>query len=203
MEGVWWRRPVASGGPGARARRARTPVSPLSLLFWTVRPIVAIGVSGLRLHGVNLIGDAADWEGAALGAVAPQFLHDVFVIVRAIVVGETGKGLGQNGGGVYVFQPPLPGDIQPKGVEEGDVLILHGGRVWADAKGVDDAFGVDDLEYKLLFGFGYGFPGGAGGERLFGGAHFAGDAGGDGGRLKVVGGLGDGGPGVTSWDHQQ
>ena len=87
-------------------------------------------------------------------------------------------------------------------MKQGDVLILHGGRVWTDAEGVDDAFGLDDLEYKLLFGFGYGFPGAAEGERLFGSAHFAGDAGGDGGRLKVVGGLGDSRPGVTSWDHQ-
>src|SRR5260370_40208579 len=88
-------------------------------------------------------------------------------------------------------------------MKQGDVLILHGGRVWTDAEGVDDAFGIDDLEYKLLVGFRYGFPGAAEGERLFGRAHFAGDGGGDGGRLKVVGGWGDGRPGVTSRDHQQ
>src|ERR1700676_4332460 len=192
MEGVWWRRRVASGGPGVRARRARTPVSPLSLLFWTVRPIVAIGTSGFGLHGVNLIGDAADWEWAALGAVAPQFLHDVFVIVRAIVVGETGKGLGQNVVGVDVLQTRFPGDIQHQARKQADGLVLHWGGVGADAEGVHDAFGLDDLKYKLLFGFGYGFPRAAEGKRLLGSAHFAGDAGGDGGRLKGVGGLGNG-----------
>src|SRR5260370_29984987 len=107
----WQRRRVASGGPGVGARRARTLGFPLSLLFWPVRSVVAIGTSGFGLHGVNLIGDAADWEWAALGAVAPQFVHDVFVIVRAIVVGETGKGLGQNVVVVDVFQTRFPGDI--------------------------------------------------------------------------------------------
>ena len=85
----------------------------LSLLFWTVRSIVAIGTGGLGLHGVNLIGDAANGEWAALGAVTPQFLHDVFVIVRAIVASEAGKGLGQNVVVVDVFQTRFPGDIQP------------------------------------------------------------------------------------------
>src|ERR1700730_9136699 len=88
-------------------------------------------------------------------------------------------------------------------MKQGDVLILHGGRVWTDAEGVDDAFGLDDLEYKLLFGFGYGFPGAAEGERLFGSAHFAGDDGVDGGRLKVVVGWADGRPVVASGDNQQ
>src|SRR5260370_5616768 len=88
-------------------------------------------------------------------------------------------------------------------MKQGDVLILHGGRVWTDAEGVDDAFGLDDLEYKLLFGFGYGFPCAAEGERLLGGRHFAGEAGGDGGGLEVVGGLGDGRPGVASRDHEE
>jgi len=78
-----------------------------------MRSIVAIGTSGLGLHGVNLIGDAADWEWAALGAVTSQFLHDVFVVACAIVVGEAGKGLGQNVVVVDVFQTWFPGDIQP------------------------------------------------------------------------------------------
>ena len=78
-----------------------------------MRSIVAIGTSGFGLHGVNLIGDAADREGAALGAMAPQFLNDVFVVTCAIVVGEAGKGLGQNVVVVYVFQTRFPGDIQP------------------------------------------------------------------------------------------
>src|SRR6266849_2654068 len=88
-------------------------------------------------------------------------------------------------------------------MKQGDVLVLHGGRVGTDAEGVDDAFGLNDLEYKLLFGLGYGFPRAAEGECLLGGAHFAGDAGGDSGRLEVVGGLGNGRPGVASWDHQE
>jgi len=68
---------------------------------------------GSGLHGVNLIGDAANGKGAALGAVTPQFLNDIFVIVRAIVAGEAGKGLGQNVVVVDVFQTRFPGDIQP------------------------------------------------------------------------------------------
>src|SRR2546429_3530504 len=88
-------------------------------------------------------------------------------------------------------------------MKQGDVLVLHGGRVRTDAEGVDDACGLNDLQYKLLFGFGYGFPCAAEGERLLGGGHFAGDAGGDSGRLKVVGGLGDGRPGVASRDHEE
>ena len=78
-----------------------------------MRSIVAIGTSGFGLHGGNLIGDAANGEWAGLGAVTPQFLHDVFVIVRAIVAGEAGKGLGQNVVVVHVFQTRFPGDIQP------------------------------------------------------------------------------------------
>src|SRR4029077_19911107 len=88
-------------------------------------------------------------------------------------------------------------------MKQGDVLVLHGGRVWPDAEGVDDASGLNDLQYKLLFGFRYGFPGATEGECLLGSSHFAGEAGGDSGRLEIVGGLGDGRPGVTSRDHQE
>src|SRR6266446_7989744 len=84
-----------------------------------------------------------------------------------------------------------------------NVLVLHGGRVWADTEGVDYACGLNNLQYKLLFWFRYGFPCAAEGKRLLGGGHFTGDAGGDGGRLQVVGGLGDGRPGVASRDHEQ
>ena len=75
-----------------RARVARLSIVVIlrSLLFRTMRSIVAIGTSGFGLDGGNLIGDAADGEGAALGAVAPQFLHDVFVIVRADSRGRSG-----------------------------------------------------------------------------------------------------------------
>src|SRR5260370_1695522 len=88
-------------------------------------------------------------------------------------------------------------------MKQGDVLVLHGGRVWTDAEGVDDAFGLNDLQYKLLLGFGYGFPCAAGCRGWVGGTHFEGDASGDGGRLQVVGGLGDGRPGVASRDHEE
>ena len=100
-------------GRGARLSIFIIPVSPPASLFWTMRSIVAIGTSGSGLHGVNLIGDAADWEWAARGAVTSQFLHDVFVVACAIVVGEAGKGLGQNVMVVDVFQTWFPGDIQP------------------------------------------------------------------------------------------
>src|ERR1700674_3724680 len=88
-------------------------------------------------------------------------------------------------------------------MKQGDVLVLHGGGVWTDAEGVDDAFGLNDLQYKLLFGFRYGFPSAAEGERLLGGSHFAGEAGGDRGGLEVVSGLGDGRPWITSRDYQE
>src|SRR5258707_8866236 len=88
-------------------------------------------------------------------------------------------------------------------MKQGDVLVLHGGRVRTDAEGIDYACGLNNLQYKLLFGFGYGFPCAAEGERLLGGGHFTGDAGGDGGRLQVVGRLRDGRPGVASRDHEE
>src|SRR6202795_59044 len=88
-------------------------------------------------------------------------------------------------------------------MKQGDVLVLHGGRVRTDAEGVDDAFGLNDLQHKLLLGFRYGFPSAAEGERLLGGSHFAGEAGGYGGGLEVVGGLGDGRPGIASRDYQE
>src|SRR4030081_2235981 len=101
------------------------------------------------------------------------------MVVCAVVVGEPGKGLGQNVMVVYVFQTRFPVDIQPQAMKQGDVLVLHGGRVWTDAEGVDDAFGLNDLQHKLLFWFRYGFPCAAEGERLLGGSHLAGDTSGD------------------------
>src|SRR6202163_184691 len=88
-------------------------------------------------------------------------------------------------------------------MKQGDVLVLHGGRVRTDAEGVDDSFGLNDLQYKLFFGFRYGFPGAAEGERLLRASHFAGDAGDDSGGLQVVGGLGDGRPGGASRNYQE
>src|SRR3979411_837636 len=116
------------------------------------------------------------------------------MVVCSVVVGEAGKGLGQNVMVVYVFQTRFPGYIQPQAMKQGDVLVLHGGRVWTDAEGVDDTFGLNDLQHKLLLWFRYGFPGAAEGERLLRASHFAGDAGDDSGGLEVVGGLGDGRP---------
>ena len=46
-------------------------------------------------------------------------------------------------------------------MKQEDVLILHGGRVRADAEGVDDAVGLHDLQHELPFGFRDGFPGAA------------------------------------------
>src|ERR1039458_7662411 len=72
---------------------------------WSVvaTSIVAIGTGRSGLDGVDLIGDAADREGAAIDAVAAQFLDDVFAVARAIVAGEAGKGLGENVVVVYVL----------------------------------------------------------------------------------------------------
>src|SRR5208282_1219852 len=166
-------------------------------------PIVAVGASRSGLDRVNLIGDAAGREGAGLGAVAAQFLDDILVVVRSIVAGEAGKGLGQDVVVVYVFQTGFAGDIQPQAMKQLDVLVLHGGRVRSDTEGVDDAVGLHDLQQELPFRFRYGFPGAAQGEGLLGGSHFAGEAADHGGRLEVVGGLSDGRPRVTSWDHEE
>src|ERR1019366_3188486 len=174
-----------------------------AVALWAGWSIVAVGTGRSGLDGGNLIGDVADREWAGLGAVAFQFLDDVFAVARAIVAGEAGKGLGQNVVVVYVFQTRFPGDIQPQAMKQDDVLILHGRRVRADAESADDAVGLNDLKYKLPFGFRYGFPGAAEGECLLGGSHFAWEAGDDAGGLEVVGGLGDGRPGVASWHHQE
>lgn len=72
--------------------------------------VVAVGTKS-RLNGGNLVGDATDRQWAGLGAVAAQFLDDIFVIARAIIVCEAGEGLGHDVVVVYVFQARFPGDI--------------------------------------------------------------------------------------------
>src|SRR5450631_749191 len=165
--------------------------------------IVAFGTSRSGLYGVNLIGDAADRRWSAIGAVAFQLLDDVFAVARAIVAGEAGKGFGQNVMVVYVFQTWFPGEIQPQTMQQDDVLVLHGGRVRADAEGVDDAVGLNDLQYKLPFGFRYGFPCAAQSEGLLGSRHLTGEAGDDAGGLEVMRGLRDGRPGIARRDHEE
>src|SRR5258708_19786183 len=83
-------------------------------LLWTVGAFVAVGARGLGLYGGNLIGDATDREWAVVGAVASQFLHDVVVVARTVVLCEAGKGLGQNLVVVYVLQNRLPGYFNPQ-----------------------------------------------------------------------------------------
>src|SRR5712692_346993 len=127
------------------ATLTRGAVSPPSSFLWTVGSIVAIGTGRTGRDGGNLIGDAADWGGAAIGAVALQFLDDLFVAARAIVASEARQGLGQNVVVVHVLHTRFPGHVEAQAMKLDDVLVLHGGRVWADAEGVDGAIGLNDL----------------------------------------------------------
>jgi hypothetical protein len=85
-------------------------------------PIVAVGASRSRLDSGNLIGDAAGREWAAIGAVAAQFVDDVYAVARAIVAGEAGQGLGQNVVVVYLFETRFAGDIKPQAMKQLDCL---------------------------------------------------------------------------------
>src|SRR5208282_719371 len=126
--------------------------------LWAGRSIVATtsvatGTNRFGLDGGDLIGNAAYWECTPRDVVASQFLDDIVTVARAVVVGETGQSFGQNVVVVDVFQTRFPGDIEPQAMQQYHVLVLHGGRVRADAEGVNDAVGLNNLQYELPFGF--------------------------------------------------
>src|SRR3984885_16090346 len=104
---------------------------------------LSVVTRGLGLNGVSLGGDAAGGHGAGVG-LAPQVPNNVFMAGCAIVVFEARQGLGENVVVVEVFEARLARDIQPKAVQQNDVLIFHGGGVRADAEGIDFAVGGND-----------------------------------------------------------